>query len=126
MAAPKIVYNLTGRPLRVRRLTGSRERSTEPSWPLLSLSLYGPADAAAPQESTPVDADRSASADVDPFDCTVVDGPGDWHDAARCIGCGIHLGDANARQYCAKTYCPFALPPDAEPPSARASAPSLP
>nr|UMO78921.1 hypothetical protein [Pandoravirus belohorizontensis] len=122
MAAPKIVYNLTGRPLRARRLTGSRERPMELSWPLLPLSLCDPADAAASQESTPADADRSASVDVDHFDCAVVVGSGDWHDAARCIGCGIHLGDANARQYCAKTHCPFALPPDAEPPPARTPA----
>ncbi|BCU03541.1 hypothetical protein [Pandoravirus japonicus] len=119
MAAPKIVYNLTGRPLRARRLAGSHERPKESSWPLFSVWPCDPTDGSTSQESTPVDADRSASVDVDRFDCAVVIGPGDWHDAARCIGCGIHLGDANARQYCAKTHCPFALPPDAEPPSAR-------
>lgn len=124
MAAPKIVYNLTGRPLRARRITGSRERPGEPSWPLFPLLPCDQADATAFQESTLADGDRSVSVDVDRFDCTVVEGPGDWHDAARCIGCGIHLGDANARQYCAKTHCPFALSPDAELPSAHA--PTLP
>ncbi|QBZ80850.1 hypothetical protein pclt_cds_252 [Pandoravirus celtis] len=111
MTAPRIVYNLTGRPLRARHSAGIRVNPVEPLWPLPLPPLYDPD--ATPQHTTNENPGRVA--DLGEAGWTIVGAAGDCCEAARCIGCGVHLGDANARQYCAKTYCPFASPPDTEP-----------
>ncbi|AJF98239.1 hypothetical protein TW95_gp1505 [Pandoravirus inopinatum] len=109
MTAPRIVYNLTGRPLRARHFASIRADPVEPLWPLPLPPLYEP-------DATPhriADEDPGQITDLGEAGRAIVDTAGDCCETARCIGCGVHLGDANARQYCAKTYCPFASPLDA-------------
>ncbi|AVK74673.1 hypothetical protein pqer_cds_251 [Pandoravirus quercus] len=120
MTTPRIVYNLTGRPLRTHRLLGTDTQSTDPSWPLPLPPLYEP-DAAS-QGSADDDA-YSLVADISREGVANAD---IWREIACCVGCGIHLGDANARQYCGKTYCPLVMltSSDAELPGAQEPEPS--
>ncbi|ATE82144.1 hypothetical protein psal_cds_257 [Pandoravirus salinus] len=108
MTATRIVYNLTGRPLRTRRWAGAHVHPAVPLWPVALPALYELDERAA--DETP-----SRAAGADQMEGPVAGTAGDWQDVVCCIGCGVHLGDANARQYCAKTHCPFAPSPEREP-----------
>ncbi|AVK76884.1 hypothetical protein pmac_cds_196 [Pandoravirus macleodensis] len=93
-----LVYNLTGRPLRARRSIHPVGLPSDVTQNLISFSLCAPVGA------MPFDDAYQSGLDDgerDPF-------PGaPLPQSAQCIGCGADLGEANARQYCAKTHCPF-------------------
>lgn len=93
-----LVYNLTGRPLRARRPTHPTGVSSDATQNLISFGLCAPVDALLfddMHQSGPDGGER------DPFPDALLPR------SAQCIGCGADLGEANARQYCAKTHCPF-------------------
>nr|UDO47819.1 hypothetical protein [Pandoravirus massiliensis] len=91
-----LVYNLTGRPLRARYRVRAGTRSFDIVQDLNSLGADGLPDAV-PFGNDACDKGRgNIERDLLPD-----------ADAARCIGCHVDLGEANARQYCGKTHCPF-------------------
>lgn len=95
-----IVYNLTGRPLRARYSARANNESRD--YEHDSVPLVGGVSI----DTVPfVDGARQGELDNGMHD------PAPSHllpsRPACCVGCGSDLGEANARQYCAKTHCPF-------------------
>lgn len=93
-----LVYNLTGRPLRARRSTHPIGVSSDTTRNLASFGLCAPVNVPLlddMHQSGPDGGER------DSFPDALLPRP------AQCIGCDADLGEANARQYCAKTHCPF-------------------
>ncbi|WBR14365.1 hypothetical protein pkur_cds_190 [Pandoravirus kuranda] len=100
MSTSGLVYNLTGRPLRARCSARAIKKSLDPTRRSVPFVMdtpitFVPFTDGVRQSGSRYGVHDSAGAVV------LLPQP------AHCIGCGVDLGEANARQYCAKTHCPF-------------------